>query len=327
MCQYMQKKVDIPPDIVYTRCVTITVYSGGLPMITHYTTAAAALQRWSRAKRLQAIIADLLGSQAMRDCGREVYMQHCKACGYVHITPSRTCKHRLCPTCQLRRSRRLAYNARAVVAALAQREGVPPYRLALVTLTQRNVAPRPSALRYEIDHLQDALSRLRHVRTARRDILGSVRTVEVTYNPDADTWHPHVHLLIIGRKDSPVLTTQWWRDAWAALRNLDYAPQVDCQIVTRDDAVFEVSKYISKLDTLVKRCPERLRAARMRELDDALSGRVLVVYTGLWREIRRELKSDDESDNTLPHHNPECLGQIEDALMRWTGSEYVQDYP
>lgn len=296
-------------------------------MYLDYSMQSYAMQRWREAKLLQQQIAAMLQDDAMAQCGQEVYMQYCKACGYVHITPSRTCKHRLCPTCQLRRSKRLAYNARAVIAALQARTDVPPYRLALVTLTQRNVPSNPSALRTEIDKLQDALSRLRYVKTARRDILGSVRTVEVTYNADNDTWHPHVHLIVIGRKDSPVLTASWWQSTWAATRDLDYMPQVDCQIITRDDCVYEVSKYVSKLTTLINRCPEQLKAARMRDLNEALSNRNLIVYTGIWRTIRRDIAVSDDTDDTLPDHNPTCLGQVEDAIMRWTGSEYVQIYP
>lgn len=295
------------------------------------TTKSALLSRYAELRPAQMQISFALRAANdwrwvnMYDCGRELSVAWCSACGAAHVRPARTCKHRLCPLCQLRRARRLGAQASAAYAAAGPRlDGV---RMALVTLTQRNV--KADQLRDEVGNLLAACSRLRLVRTIRRDVVGSARNVEITYNRQQRTYHPHVHMIIWLRPgaDWHLMGAAWWREHWRALMGLDYDPVVDVSpIEDVEGSIAEVSKYCAKTAKLsALPLPELARV--VDALDYALAGRRLIAYSGLWATLRRELAQPDpdaEDDHDELPDKCDCGAALVSAVFRWAGCEYVE---
>lgn len=164
------------------------------------------------------------------------------------------CRVRLCPVCQWRRS--LMLKARFYKSLPTLIESVPGGRWLFVTLTVRNTSV--SNLRNTLGDMSRAWNRFTQ-KPVFRDVLGWVRTTEVTRGKDGDA-HPHYHVLMLVKstyfKTGHYVTHADWTLAWQAAARLDYTPVVDVRAVrskTGDkagtavmDAVSETLKYAVK---------------------------------------------------------------------------------
>ena len=291
--------------------------------------------RYTQAKLCQDRIASILErvgrremAAKMRDCGRSIEMRRCRICGREHITVTRTCQYRICPSCQLRRSRKLAYNARAAMDYMSAHDLRETDAIMLLTLTQPNC--NPGCLADELDAIMANLRTLRYAKPFRRCVRGMARTVEVTYNSQSDTWHPHVHAILIIDTSSDdgkqLLSVGWWAALWGKLSRLNGHAQCNIRHMTTANAVYEVTKYVSKLSDILDRCRPSLIEMRLTELNDALKGRQLIAYTGIWAAARRALKQQDDIPDTITDDKTNhCThGEIEHIIMVWTGSKYEQ---
>ena len=230
-----------------------------------YTMGKLSCQ-WTRLKRANVKLAHAMRRAGDKrwctvlQCAREATVRYCPACGRAHAQGTNCCRHRLCPICQVRRSRKLAHQAIAAAQWLAAEGRLDGVRMGLVTLTQRNVPA--DLLPGMIDSMLAALTRMRHQRAVRRYMIGSARNIEITYNQQAGTYHPHVHLIVMLAPGAPdeMLTSAYWRDLWGDLMQLDYAPICDArELHDRDKAVCEVSKYLRDCLTIYcRRLSQRL---------------------------------------------------------------------
>ena len=261
------------------------------------------------------------------NCSSAIGIKYCPTCGRTHVDVSWCCRHRLCPLCALRRSRKIGRQALDAFAALRARGALDGVRLHLVTLTQKNV---PAVhLADEIDGLLAALKSIRHARDYRRHVIGSARNIEVTYNATARTYHPHVHMIVMLDSSAPAEMEEdkYWRGVWRRLMRLDYDPICDARrIQDEEGAVCEVSKYCIKPSSIYGlSLPDADLDSVVATLNTALAGRRLVSYTGVWRAVRAELKQA-EPDADLEHDDKSdvcgCGAALMDAVLRWDGLEF-----
>jgi plasmid rolling circle replication initiator protein Rep len=123
-----------------------------------------------------------------------------------------------------------------------------------------------------------------------------------------------------------------WTELWCRAMDLDYMPSVKIQAVkpkrdgddTYTDAVLETAKYAVKdADYIRKSDAETDKVVAV--LADALHGRRLIGFGGLFRKIRAELKQPDleSADVDLTDADksdckcPICLSDLQDILYRW----------
>lgn len=307
---------------------------GVVYLLINCTTNVSNPQVWrfSNAKKANLILASVLEElgdrrfESVRNCAMEADYRWCTNCDKSHVSGTWCCHHRLCPLCQVRRSRKLAANALEAFELMRSSGDLDHSSIHLLTLTQKNV--ELGQLVAKVDDLLDALKRLRNVRDARNYIVGAARNIEVTYNFQRHTWHPHVHFIMIIRDGKPEMTTGgYWRVLWRDLMRLDYDPIVDIRPIIDDGAIFEVSKYVAKSIELLHQLPDSDLVPVVGELNTALKDRALVAYMGSWRLARRELKmkNDDFVDFEEESKTDKCKcgGQIFHAVMVWNGNEYV----
>lgn len=306
--------------------------------ISYPSAAQVAIHRQNKAANL--ILADVLdqlrdrSAANVRLCAQNATTRWCPICETTHITGAWCCHHRLCPICQVRRSRHVASDALEAYDLMRDAGDLDNASTHLLTLTQRNVPL--GQLSGEIDKLLEALKSLRYTNHARKYLAGSARNIEVTYNYDAKTWHPHIHIVIILRDGHPQMDrSDYWRGLWRTLMGLDYDPVVDVRPIVDDGAIYEVSKYVAKSMELLTRLPEDERVTVISELNVALKKRMLIVYTGVWRLARRVLNQRDNvdfvdyeqisnDDNGTCHL---CGGSMYHAMMVWDGNDYVWTTP
>lgn len=244
--------------------------------------------------------------------------------GELRLHDSSFCRVRLCPMCQWRRSLKLGAQVRQVVErANADRikETGAPLRWLMVTLTVRNV--EGPDLGREIDRLHKAINNMAKCKTWSAAVLGWLRATEVTHNTKADTYHPHMHLLLCvspsyfrGRN---YITQKGWQTMWAHYAGTDYEPVVDVRAVKPADgarlsdlpageqaaamgkACAEVSKYAAKpADYII---PQDWAASMqaVAVLDSMLNKRRMTSWGGILKTIAKGLQLDDPENGDLVH--------------------------
>ena len=210
------------------------------------------LNTWQRHKRDALRVADRLEAAGypdraarMRECSRVLATRSCPE-GHVHrVVEAFFCRDRACPVCAWRVARR---SAGRLCAALSEVGG----RALLLTLTLRSCSA--ADLRGTIRDLLGAWSRFARRARVARAFDGWFRSLEVTFNRDAGTWHPHIHVLLhvaspadYFREGSGLyLTHGEIIELWRSAARLDYAPSVDIRAVRSWKAALEVAKYATK---------------------------------------------------------------------------------
>lgn len=229
------------------------------------------------------------------------------------LQASSFCRVRLCPMCQWRRSLKLAGQARMVVAEADRRRIIDTrsgqgWRWMMLTLTVRNVPG--DKLAQEIDALHKALKRL----TLRKvwPAAGWLRATEITYNHKADTYHPHMHLLLAVPPEyfsgRAYLSKSKWVQLWRDVAKLDYDPVLDIRVVRPKPgsdglgaALAEVAKYGAKPSDYIRPQDIDLSARVIGVLTQYLDGRRLTSWGGCLKEAAAALQLDDVETGNLIH--------------------------
>lgn len=225
----------------------------------------------------------------------------------TEIVYTRFCGVRLCPVCAHRRSLKAFWQLSRIMdycdqARISERGS--GYAYILVTLTLQNVSP--DALTEAIDRYIDGCTRLFRTRQWQAAIKGAWRSLEVTYNGETDTFHPHVHLLCAVNPsyftDKTYISHAELLRLWKRSARCPYDPTVNIKRV-RTDAVggskAEVTKYISKSSNILLGLPRIKAQELLIWLEDALHGRKQWISYGIFRDAARALHLSDEDAQLL----------------------------
>ena len=205
-----------------------------------------------------------------------------------------------------------------------------------LTLTMKNV---PSdGLGDAITAILQSWSRMmnsRHKRKPWRVVAGWFRALEVTYNKDANTWHPHIHAVLLVPADyftnpDKYIDHDAWVAEWRWALKADYDPSVDVRTVKGDraHAVAEVSKYAVKPGDWLDREDNAGTDGRVLLLATELKGRRLTAFGGVMKEARAALKQEDAETADLVHtgEDAEVRGDLLVALDRFEWQVGVTNY-
>lgn len=220
------------------------------------------------------------------------------------------CKVRLCPMCAWRRSLKI-FGQVSQVMNIAK--GETSNKFIFVTLTQRNVTG--SELKEEIDRLYKAFNKLMERKKIKLMSLGWFRALEVTYNSETNTFHPHFHMVIMvksfyHKNKNLYIDQEELTEMWKQSLKIDYTPIVHMEAVkikkgkTIETAVAEIAKYtVKESDLIIKDqdgCFDLDKTDdNIRILDDALAYRRLTAFGGQLKEIHNLLKLDDAENGDL----------------------------
>ena len=208
------------------------------------------------------------------------------------------CKVRLCPVCAWQKSLSV-FRELSRAMDIAQKEDKRLIPLFL-TLTVKNCTG--DALSSTLDTIFHGWNRFMSNTKMKRIIKGWFRSLEVTYNRQNDTYHPHVHVILLvdkgyfakGNKD--YMKTEDWVKVWRKSLRLDYDPICDIRCVKMKGkqgkkAVAEVSKYTVKDVDYLTGLAE-LTDKVVFVLDSALHRRRLYAYGGVLKEIAKRLEAE-----------------------------------
>lgn len=130
-------------------------------------------------------------SKMLKYCGNRIIYAQDPDTGKWGIAVALFCQKRLCPLCSWRRSVRISRNVYQIVTA----EEFKDVRFIFLTLTIKNCTGE------ELSETLDRLLSAWYVLTRdkrqpfRKSFLGTLRSLEITYNRKTKTYHPHFHVL------------------------------------------------------------------------------------------------------------------------------------
>lgn len=300
--------LDVKPWYGYDTMIREKVQAQRLSAI-YYRAGAEVTQGYTRRGQRVAMCGDMLGVQA----GRVVVQWHCD--------------DRLCPLCAAKNARRVAANARVVLERAQHEAMLKPY---LLTLTQRNC--RENELADRVSDMLKSWDNITHgLRKNRRFLQGYARTIEITVNYHDGSYHPHLHSIMLLSPDAPreMLRARYWAALWAKYmdtkRYQDVIPVCDIRpirpnkrkhLTSTSAAAAEVAKYTAKSGSILSHAGayERILA-----IDQAISGRRLRSYGGVWRTIRAQMRLEDAISASEP--DARYLADAPIEIWAWAGME------
>ena len=110
----------------------------------------------------------------------------------------------------------------------------PKGRFIFLTLTVKNV--EGSALNDTLTQLTKSFDRLFKRKKVQKNLIGYLRSIEVTYNEERKDYHPHIHVLLFMKSTyfknaDNYLTQEEWAELWAKSLKVHYVPMVDVRAV------------------------------------------------------------------------------------------------
>ncbi|MFU2205059.1 protein rep [Streptococcus suis] len=266
-------------------------------------------RNWRGRKIMSLKLADIF-----KDLGyRQILVERLSSCGEVlkfiqqqdgslKLYQAYFCKNKLCPMCNWRRSMKYSYQTSRIVDEAIKQE--PNARFLFLTLTVRNVDGED--LNATLSQMTQAFNRLFKYKKVQKNMLGFLRSVEVTYNEKEKTYHPHIHVLLMVKssyfsgKDN-YISQKEWGEMWSKSLKVDYYPIVDIRVVKQsyqgiEKAIVETAKYPVK--------PMNLDVTDKQVVDDLYHGlyrKRQLGFGGLFKVIKKQLELDDIENGDLIH--------------------------
>ena len=266
------------------------------------------------------------------------------------------CRDRGCPLCNHKRSRVHAFQLNKILKK-AQVE-YDDLGFIFCTFTIRNVENDPDVLHETISLLNRAFGKMtryariigkngKNIDPADRVIKGSIKNLEVTYNEETDTLHPHIHAifavdkkLYFGKKYDNYIDHDEWVLLWRRALGVDYDPSVHIEKLHSnskgmDDlssAILEISKYETKPSAVLIGGIDLDKAIKVVfSMTEGLKNTRSFSFAGILKEIKNEIFGDhdlnDVSDDEMLNVDGQSeldLSNCQFVQYRWSSAD--QDY-
>lgn len=159
------------------------------------------------------------------------------------------CKSRLCPLCAWRYAMKNSYELNSILDVFYKR--YPKSRFLFLTLTEENA--KQGELKEKLAEMNRALYKLFQYKKVQKDLLGYVRSTEITVNRKEKSFHQHIHILLAVSptyfKKGHYLSQDNWSKLWQKARKLDYKPVVNIKTVSdskKDKSLVASAKEVAK---------------------------------------------------------------------------------
>ena len=301
--------------------------------LLHDVSASGRERPWREKKMANELLSaayealDHNKAERLRECA-SVLVFNVDPDGEKHLHSMTSCRVRLCPLCQWRRSLRVYQDMLSVVDYLNQ---TGSYRYALLTLTVENCCG--SELSATLDIMLHGINLLFQRTDVKKAVKGWYRGLEITRNEDTGLYHPHIHLLLCVPKSYATsryyISQKKWMQLWQECCRLQYAPNVDIRFLKGDvrKGFAEVAKYSAKESDYIIPEDFDLTVDVVADLDSALHKRRLISYGGVIAEARRALKLQDEETADLVHVDGEAVSAetVRQVVYFWSSgfSNYI----
>lgn len=245
------------------------------------------------------------------------------------IVNANFCKDKFCPVCAWRRSlKNFAINSKAISHIVEKGD----INFGLLTLTIKNISAEEVGK--AIENMQYAIKKLTLQTKWKKHISGAIKTVEITYNPRTNAYHPHVHMIIAfkdGYFEETYITQREFGEMWEKALKSDYTPIVDIRTIkpkidkkgkeSLAGAVAEVSKYPLKISSML----ETVTGNDFFTIYEALEHKRLLSRSGIFKQALKELNISEEIELTEKAETIEEAiitedGEVRDVIKKYKNS-------
>jgi plasmid rolling circle replication initiator protein Rep len=200
------------------------------------------------------------------------------------------------------------------------------YSYIFLTLTIRNCLA--DALSNNIDVLNNGFKQLTRKKQYKSVIQGHFKALEITHNKTDNSYHPHLHCILVVTqsyfKPQNYIKKDDWIVLWQKSVKADYKPSIDVQKIHQTtskritSAVAEVTKYTVKQTEYISD-NNTYTDYLVSVYDGVLAHRRLVSFGGVMKDLHKKLNlSDVEQDLVHTDNTDEPLrSDVVDVIVRY----------
>ncbi|MFL4616627.1 protein rep [Staphylococcus aureus] len=232
--------------------------------------------------------------------------------GYLKLHKAWFCKSKLCPVCNWRRAMKNSYQAQRVIGEVVKEK--PTSRWLFLTLSVKN-AIDGETLNDSLKHMTESFRRLFKYKKISKNLIGFMRSTEVTVNKNDGSYNQHMHILLCVenayfRKKENYITQAEWVDLWQKALKVNYKPVANIKAIKPNKkgdkdiqaAIKETSKYSVKSSDYLTGDSEK-DTEIVDDLEQGLYRKRMLSYGGLLKKKHKELNLDDAEEGDLIHAN------------------------
>ena len=229
--------------------------------------------------------------QRIHDCGNFIQSVLTADESTGKVVKANRCMNRFCPICLATRSRKQGFALGVILETLRENYD---YKFLFLTLTVPNV-PGHELIK-ELQKQYESLKRFIQRKQFKNISKGYVRKTEITYNPNRNDFHPHIHMLIAVDENyftrENYVKQETWLEIWKKCKRDDSITQVHIK-KANEESFRELAKYEAK-DLEYLNYGEEVFDVFFK----ALKGRKTLTFNGCFQE-HKKLFELGEFDNYI----------------------------
>lgn len=186
----------------------------------------------------------------------------------------------------------------------------PKARWLFLTLSTKS-AIDGETLEQSLKHLTKAFDRLSRYKKVKQNLVGFLRSTEVTVNKNDGSYNQHMHVLLCVensyfKNKANYITQEEWINLWQKALQVDYKPVANIKAIKPNKkgdkdiqaAIKETSKYSVKSSDYLKGNHEK-DAEIVQDLEQGLYRKRMLSYSGLLKQKHKLLNLDDAEEGNL----------------------------
>lgn len=222
--------------------------------------------------------------------------------GNKKLKQANFCRIRLCPMCQWRRSLKLFGQVKQITDKILLDN--PNTRFIFGTFTVKNCDAENleaciNNLNKKFLYLVSKNRTFAPAKKLKQNLLGYMKAIEITYNSQEKTYHPHIHAIFVVKdtffnSSKYYMSKKEWIELWQKALDVDYKPQIDIRAIKNNTAkaVAEVAKYPAKVSPILNLATDEAIEV-LRTLTNSLNKKRFVAFGGIFKTVKQELKLID----------------------------------
>ena len=228
--------------------------------------------------------------------------------GYLKLYKTWFCKSKLCPVCNWRRAMKNSYQAQKVIEEVVKEK--PKARWLFLTLSTKN-SISGEHLDQNLKEMSKAFNKLKMYSKVKKNLVGFMRSTEVTVNKKDGSYNQHMHVLLCVesayfKKQGQYIKQSEWVDLWQRALQVNYRPVANIKAIKPNKkgdkdiqaAIKETSKYSVKSSDYLTGNQEK-DAEIVQDLEQGLYRKRMLSYGGLLKQKHKLLNLDDAENGDL----------------------------
>ena len=228
--------------------------------------------------------------------------------GYLKLYKTWFCKSKLCPVCNWRRAMKNSSQAQEVIAEVVKEK--PKARWLFLTLSTKN-AIDGKTLENSLKEMTKAFHKLFKYKKVSKNLIGFMRSTEVTVNKKDGSYNQHMHVLLCVensyfKNKENYISQEEWVGLWQKALRVDYKPVANIKAIKPNKkgdkdiqaAIKETSKYSVKSSDYLTGNQEK-DAEIVQDLEQGLHRKRMLSYGGLLKQKHKILNLDDAENGDL----------------------------